>query len=470
MSIWIVIFIILFAALALYKLDWAVLLLIVALPAYLVRFTILGLPSTLLEAMILISGAVWCGKFFLPRARDLFTKRDKITPYPFSWEIILIIIVAFIAAGVAGFSRGSLGVWKAYFFEPILLFIMIFNIFPARKDLTRILWALIVSALGVSLLAIFQKITGLFITNPFWAAAATRRAVSWFGYPNAVGLYLAPLVMIFIGWLFSLTAQSNPELSKKKMASQKIIISLTILASLLAIYSARSEGALFGIAIALLIFGLLAGSRQRIITLALLAVVVVGTFWSAPTNNFILTKLTLHDLSGQIRLQQWKETLTMLGQGRIITGAGLDNYQNVIKPYHQAGIFFNFDNLPNFDSRVYGSATLRAKYWQPVEIYMYPHNIFLNFWSELGLVGALLFTWLIGKYLVVSLKLSAALGRDKNPEKYLVLGLATAMVAIVVHGLVDVPYFKNDLSAMFWLFLALAGALNLAYKNQGLKD
>jgi len=35
--------------------------------------------------------------------------------------------------------------------------------------------------------------------------------------------------------------------------------------------------------------------------------------------------------------------------------------------------------------------------------------------------------------------------------------------AIVVHGLVDVPYFKNDLSLEFWVLLALgyAATLNL---------
>jgi hypothetical protein len=26
---------------------------------------------------------------------------------------------------------------------------------------------------------------------------------------------------------------------------------------------------------------------------------------------------------------------------------------------------------------------------------------------------------------------------------------------IMIHGLVDVPYFKNDLSLMFWIFIAL---------------
>jgi hypothetical protein len=33
-----------------------------------------------------------------------------------------------------------------------------------------------------------------------------------------------------------------------------------------------------------------------------------------------------------------------------------------------------------------------------------------------------------------------------------------ALVAVIVHGLVDVPYFKNDLSLEFWTLLALSWA------------
>ena len=377
----------------------------------------------------------------------------------------MVIIISFVAAGISGFSAGALGIWKAYFFEPILFFLLVFNIFKDKKELIKIFWPLAISAAIISAFAIFQKITGLFIDNPTWAAAATRRAVSFFGYPNAVGLYLAPLVMVFIGWLFSLSWTNILDQSLKK-----IFIILTIVGSLLAIYSARSEGALIGIAAALLIFGLFAGKKQRVATLILLITVVGGVFWFAPNSGFISTKLSLHDLSGQIRRQQWKETIKMLTDRRIIGGAGLDNYQTAVKPYHQEGIFFNSDNLPRFDAVVWASSTLRVKYWQPVEIYLYPHNIFLNFWSELGLFGLLLFVWLIAKYLFISAKLTITLGHRQDHKKYLALGLMTAMVAILIHGLVDVPYFKNDLAVMFWLFFALLGRLDMDYRLESNKN
>ncbi len=460
MLIWLLIFSILFTLLALKRLDWALLLLIATLPSYLIRFHVFGLPTTLLEAMILISFTVWLIKYSTLNLRTLLKSRKNKINYPFSWEIILVLIISWIAAGIAGFNLSALGIWKAYFFEPLLVFILIFNIFRNKKDLLKILWALLFSAAIVSLFAIFQKITGLFIANPFWANVANRRAVSFFGYPNAVGLYLAPLTMLFIGWLFSFSWKNIYD-----GAISKILIILTITFSLLGIYSARSEGALIGVVAGLIVFGLLSGKKQAIITLLLLGAVIGGIFGFAPNSNFIIRKLEFQDLSGQIRIQEWKETVAMLKHGKLISGAGLDNYQKSVKPYHQAGIFFNRDNMKDFNSRLYGSASLRAKYWQPVEIYMYPHNIILNFWTELGLFGLLLFMWLIGKYLIISLQLSQALGREKNAEKYLILGLLTAMIAIIIHGLVDVPYFKNDLAVMFWILFALLGILNLNYKS-----
>jgi len=456
MTLGIIIFIAFFLLLALVRLDLALLFIVATLPSYLIRFKIFMLPSTLLEAMILIAFAVWFIGQVLPRLGTWLKNRRQRIPYPFSWEIIILIVLSLIAAGVSGFSNSSLGIWKAYFFEPILLFILLLNVFKNKKGWGKIIMALVVSTLLISLVAIYQKITGQFIFNDFWAATETRRVVSWFGFPNAIGLYLAPLVMLLIGLFFSL-----PRKTTLNQALLKILIILAVIASILAIYFAHSEGALIGLIAALFIFGILAGKKQRIITLILTVIIIGGVFVSTSARNYAIDKITLNDLSGQIRQRQWKETLLALQGIKFLTGAGLANYQTAVTPFHQEGIFFNSDNLENFDEQLRASAELRAKYWQPVEIYLYPHNIFLNFWSELGLLGALVFSWLIVKYLFISFKLTIIFNREKKSEKYLALGLLTAMTVIVIHGLVDVPYFKNDLSAMFWILLALLGALNL---------
>jgi len=461
MSWLIIIGLILFFLLALWRLNWAVLLLIAALPAYLIRFSFFGIPATFLEAMILISFAVWFFTRFFPKIKLLFRNRTKRISYPFALEIIGLLIITLGAVGIAGFSSGSLGIWKAYFFEPILFFILILNLFQEKNEQRKILVALLISSLAVSVFAIFQKITGLYIYNELWAAEETRRVVSFFGYPNAVGLYLAPLILIMAGWLSA---------NFKKGFSKQIGLNLMIIAAIslafLSIWFAHSEGALIGLAVGTIIFGLMASKFWRRLTIGVLAIAIITISAVAPIRQTVISKLTLSDLSGEIRQQQWKETLKMLSGSRFITGAGLANYQAAIKPYHQEGIFFNRDHIANFDSVLYGNAQLRAKYWQPTEIYLYPHNIFLNFWSEISLLGALLFAWIIIKYLYLALKLTVGYGRENKPESYLSLGLLAAMIAVSVHGLVDVPYFKNDLAVLFWLMVALISGYSLNHQRE----
>lgn len=461
MLILVAIFSLLFLVLALRHLDWALLLIIAALPSYLIRFNLLGLPLTLLEVMILIAFLVWLVKEFFPQMKAWSKNWGKQIKYPFSWEIILVVLLAYFAVLYPNFlnlNPGALGIWKAYFFEPFLLYILLFNVFKEKKDWTKILWALLVSAAVVSLLAIFQKITGLFIANPLWQDAETRRAVSFFGYPNAVGLYLGPLVLVFVGWLVSL-----PWNDWREQLNTKIAIAVTIALSLSTIYFARSIGALVAIVVSSLIFVLFANKKLRLWGGTLLVVSIALLFIIAPSRNFVINKLSFQDLSGQIRKQQWKETLLMLGNGHIFSGVGLDNYQTAVAPYHQPGLFFNRDRLDNFDDQLHNSEALRDKYWQPVEIYLYPHNIFLNFWSELGLLGALLFVWIMLKYLFLAIRLVFRFNREKKSDQYLTLGLFTAMTVVIIHGLVDVPYFKNDLALLFWLLVAFVGYLNLNY-------
>jgi len=148
-----------------------------------------------------------------------------------------------------------------------------------------------------------------------------------------------------------------------------------------------------------------------------------------------------------------------------LTGAGLAGYRRAVAPFHQPGIFFNSDNNPDFHRLTVFNADYRAAHWQPVEVYLYPHNIILNFWSELGLAGALLFVWLIGKYFVGGFKIWRYFS-DREPECYLILGLIGSMTVVVIHGLVDVPYFKNDLAVLFWLLLAMMGLADLWWNKK----
>jgi O-antigen ligase len=495
-EILIAIFLLAFLILAVKKLDLAVMLIIAGLPLYLVRFSVHGIPSTLLEAMILI--AFFCWLIFQTKLTDFLRGKYKIKDfiknspwnksesaekrkkYPFSVEIILLLIVSLVAVGVAHFSSASLGLWKAYFFEPALLYVLILNLFQDSPLLSKegsgggfgginkIGLSLAVGAFTVSVYAIFQKITGSGIDNPLWAAAATRRAVSFFGYPNAVGLYLAPIIPVLAAFLFLPRQEECPILPEKlcyplkqknisPLGLSRAFLGFIILCALLAIIFAKSVGALVGLAVAVFIFCLLVNKKARIAAIIIVVIASVGIYFYPPVEKPLIRKITVMDLSGQIRRLQWKETFMMMNGSAKIWGIGLGNYQTAVAPYHQKGFFYDDGTDPNFHADTINSAAVRARTWQPVEIYLYPHNIVLNFWTELGLAGLLLFVWLIVKFSIFNFQFSI------KEEKYKIihLGLLSAMIIIVVHGLVDVPYFKNDLACLFWILFALSALLQL---------
>ncbi len=528
-------FTILFLLFAWRRLDLAVMFLIAAMPAYLIRFSVFGLPLTILEVMIWLVFLVWLFKSYRYIIENLKLKIGHLLKiencklkinnrYPFDWEIVLLLLVAFTAVAVSGFSISAFGIFKAYFFEPVMLFIVVLNILKGEKGRNKILWALAVSALAVSALAVYQKITGQLIANPLWAASETRRVVSFFGYPNAVGLYLGPIVLVMTGWLFSvIQGPARKNLDSRLRGNDKkeivhlndimmiIFIFLTIILSILAIYFAKSKGALLGAAAGFIIFGVLANKKIRWVTIALIIIATAGIAAYRPARDLTISNITLTNLSGQIRKAGWADTIKMLKDGRLLTGAGLANFQSAVEPYHTEGIFFKDFSDPDAQRKLVFNEAYRTAHWQPLEIYLYPHNIFLNFWSELGIAGLLLFIWIIGKYFWMGLHTLSLRGNNINfviagsdpqsrnmndagtwipghrarnallarragarndrkkqslamTDKYIVIGLIGAMVVVVVHGLVDVPYFKNDLAVMFLLFVAIISMINLENK------
>ncbi len=474
MTIFLVSFFLFFLILAIKKLDWALMLTIVALPAYLLRFNIGPLPTTVLEMMILISALVWAVKNFTAVWTRLclrFRGQPKGQRYPFDWEIIILLIVSLVAVGLSHFSNSALGLWRAYFFEPILFYLIVINVLGQSKDLGKILWPLSFSALGIALVAWYQEFFNLAFLNPVWSLQ--MRATSVFPYSNAVGLYLAPISIILLSWL--LAKEKTWRASGQKFWLKTSYLVVVIFGSWGAIFFARSEGALIGLVVAFVLMGLLAGKKSAVSTLVILFLGGTLIYFTPGLKNYIWEKASLQDLSGEIRQQQWRETKKMLSvDGRWFWGAGLAGYQVAVKPWHQEGIFFNRDHEANFHQQTVLSADYRKTHWQPVEIYLYPHNILLNFWSELGLLGMLLFVWLLGKYFYLSIRLliqnskfhlpagKAGIQNSKlNNERCLVLGLIGSMVVIIVHGLVDVPYFKNDLAILFWLIMAMMGLIRV---------
>lgn len=439
MNILLALFSFTYALLAWRKMNWALVILIAFLPTYLIRFQVFGVPMTFLELMILVVFSVWLCK-------SIINKEWKQIIYSqYKWLIVFFVLSAVAGVYASPDKLAALGIFKAYFVEPVLLFIVVINQIKNQNNFFNLINGLGWGSLLVALPAIIQKFTGWGIINPFWLAEETRRVTSWYGFPNAIGLFLGPLSVLFFGLiLYSFLAKKNFSVWRK------LFYALVFLLNCSAIYFAGSEGALLAV-VASCIMLLFCWPQRKIKLVALLVVLLLGGTLSLNSDlreNF-RDKVTLQDLSGQIRLQMWSETWQMLNQNKLLQGAGLSGYQEAVAPYHQEGIFFNKHKDPDFHRKTVFNAEYRQEVWQPVEIYMYPHNIFLNFWTEIGLAGLLVFVFIVGRFFLLYFKIPVE-------RKTIYLILLAMMVEIFIHGLVDVPYFKNDLSVLFWLLIALS--------------
>lgn len=390
---------------AYHRLAYAVAVCVALLPTYLIRFSIGQLPSTLLEVLLLELFAVWIVRR-QPSDSPRLTKLES--------PVVLLLIGATFGALVSPDLRGALGVWRAYFIEPLLFFLVFVTTVRAVEERRLVLAALGAATIVIGLTAVYQKITGVGIPNPFWQAEATRRVTSFYGFPNAIGLFIAPILPLMAGWLADLWNRG------RKLAPLMLLPAAALILGTLAIFFAVSEGAIIGAAAGFLAFGLAWRPGRAAALGAIIAGCLVVSLY-APATRYATGIFSMSDDSTSVRQIVWQGSLAMLADHPVF-GAGLDGYQEIMAAYHK---------IPG------------------IEIFMYPHNVFLNFWSETGLIGLVGFAWLVGLMIA---NLARMLGR--KPDSALPAALLGSILALLVHGLVDVPYFKNDLAVLFWILAA----------------
>jgi O-antigen ligase len=73
-----------------------------------------------------------------------------------------------------------------------------------------------------------------------------------------------------------------------------------------------------------------------------------------------------------------------------------------------------------------------------------PHNLYLAFLLQTGIIGFIGFILLLFWFFRAGIM---------NHESGIIL--MSVMVYILVHGLVDTTYWKNDLAVIFWLVIGL---------------
>ena len=364
------------------------------------------LPTTLLETAILVTLVA----FLVETGRG---------HQPLGWRTPMTVpALVFLLAGaisvVAAPSRiAALGLYRAYLIEPIAFAFVLVHVVTTVRRALLLLSGLAVAGIVVGVPNAIVVITALYAHT--YDVIQTPPVVIY-TTANALALFLGPLIAMSASLVLHGTGRAV------RIGSGAFL--LVAAASMLLSFSRGGYLAMAAVAV-----GLALSHRHRLWLLA--GTVAAGVSVALIPPIFHRISVEFQNVGGTTffgragRLELWSATLQMLRHYPVF-GAGLSGFADRVAPYWNA-------NHP--------------------ERFIDPHNIVLNFWVETGLLGLFAFGWL----LVVGCRLSLQGWRDGTPDwRPIYLGILLGLVAIVVHGLVDVPYFKNDLSLEFW---ALAGIL-----------
>ena len=319
--------------------------------------------------------------------------------------------------------RESIREYRTIVIEPVLYFFLARAWLRDQTLRATAIAAFIGGATLVGLLAIGQVLTGRGIV----AVEGVRRALGTYNHPNALALYLVRAVAFALALL--LFAPVPRRALGLLIALPPLVIALVL---------TFSRGALFGlgIAIAALLIATLyrrdgnADLRPSKVRLAIVA--ACGLYATAAFLVTILSASGAINLRGgdSLGLRQliWSSALAMI-RDHPAFGVGLDQF------YYQ------------YAPRYIDPAAWGERYTS------HPHNLFLDFWTRLGIMGLAWIAWTLGG-------LGATIVRRwhqvTGAARRLLLAVAIAGIAGTIHGLVDNFFFLIDLAFVWWFLLALA--------------
>lgn len=374
------------------------------LPTYLVRFSIGPLPTTVLEVLIWISIIWW-----LARGNQSWREAGSLIKNNRALTITagIFLLGATINALISPNVRAALGEWRAFYVEPMIVAMIAATVVRTRADWHKLAVGLVVGGLVTAALAVYQHFTGWMVPYSFWANQNSYRVTSWYGFPNAVGLWLAMLMPIatYLAW--------------QKNNLQRALGLVYIPLGLAGIIFAKSTAGLMGVAAAIGV-ALLVWRKTRWFAVTGTAVALIGVFL-LPANSNLKQELLAQNRSGQLRRAMWSETVTYL-KIHPLRGAGIAAYSQEIRPFRQ-------------DKRI--------------EVFHHPHNIILTMWVNIGLVG------LIGFISTIAITVATLFSPAFKHRDVLATMLLAILASWLTMGLVDSPYIKNDWSIFFWLIIWL---------------
>ncbi len=506
-----------FAKVCFFNLRYGIYIIIFLMPAYLLRTEIFSIPTTLLELMIYVLFLIWltnkiyfsyCHKIVNrePTLNDsqagirkqikrifknIFTKHKytaftdsstpfthtsltpvgmtkmrnshikKVAQYPI-FGIILLFLGITISTVISDDPKTSLGIFKGWFIDPFLFFIVLTNVIKTKKQTFCLFSVWLFSGLAVATISLFYLTTENLTYD--------ERLKAFFLSPNHLAMYLAPAFIIGAGLIKHNIAIIQSATIKIKTsgiieafkllighlfvgALKSYFLCLAIIIIFIPLCFTFSYGAFLGIVIAIFCIFLpyfnrslsdfnrqpVKRRRKYLFYGIILYLSIFLLVFSLSFDKFQQISDSQDRSSFHSRLMIWNSSKEIL-KDNFVFGIGPGTFQNAYLNYADR---FSEPYLE----------------WAVPQ----PHNVFLAFWLQTGLLG------LAGFILILVWFFRNGLRYKNTPYNSLVAIPTTLMIYFLIHGLVDTTYWKNDLSLMFWILIGVM-TITIRLANQNRND
>lgn len=436
-------------------------------PLYLISVRFGGVPTNVFEILVLALCVGFVMRTAFMRMRGM--RGDGGVRFGFGgagffawamrslWTPIILLVVSLLLA-LVNVPRDHwmevLGAVKSWFVVPLAYVFVMQRAVRSRDDLRHVLMAYVISALVLSAWGVYQWGIDAYVTPD-------GRVSGPFQSANYLALFVGPaFVYIAIDMWRSVCAINFRRVIGLVHARDFGVVFRVVATVVIgvALYLTRSYGAFLGVGVGLIGYGFYAVRRAggvhvhvhgapgspamvsraawvRFGALVALVMFVGGVFFvTSDPGKFTQMFHTERRSSSAVRLQVWRVAAQLISEHPLL-GIGARQYEYA---YAQRA------------TEILG----RAPY-EP--IMLHPHNVFLMAWLSGGLLGLGSFMWLL--VLMCAHIRAIARGttrdtgmRDVNAEDAALISIiATMFGVIVIHGLVDLPLWKNDLAFVFWL-------------------
>lgn len=399
---------------------------IVSTPLYMVRFSLAGLPTNALDVLLALTIFVGLLHALYPRTPRWRPRRhDYITAAVFA----LFLIGALVATWSGGEWRTGLGILKSWIILPFVFAITLrYAHAQSITSLRDVFRALIVAGAFVALIALCYGLFGI--------TTYDHRLSAFYISPNHLAMILAPSIPLTIAG-FVIARERH------YTRRTRLFLSFALPLLFLALYLTRSFGGTIAAGCGSLFFLALYYRSWRVLAVSAIAVacgalITMTLMWNTPRVQDFFTLPERSSLAS--RMMIWTAAWD-IATDHPLTGIGPGNFQNTYLDYQQ--------------------------YYPPYLEWAVPqpHNLFLAFWLQAGVLGALTFIVILIAFIYSTILLYGTRLRS-DPHFFLYVGATATLFTIILHGLIDTPIWKNDLSILFWCIILLLPVYHLPAKNK----